>query len=189
MPTPLSLSIPFSLSLSLSLSLVYPCRLSSRCLSFHGFRLLARRRRASSSVSLLQHSALARSRSFLFTHIVVFLSSLFLFIHRSRFVSTRDSLPFNGTDGDSSVPDPVFAPDCYPPSRNGNYHGVLFPGSRAREIELPDNPLICPVITSHRLSSAIPCRRGGSRKSRSCRLESQNATPNKLRTRARMIGP
>lgn len=67
------------------------------------------------------------------------------------------SLPFSGTDGDSSLPDPVSALDCYPPSRNGNCPGVLFPGSRARETELPDNPLICPVITSHRRSSPISC--------------------------------
>lgn len=48
---------------------------------------------------------------------------------------------FSGTDGDSSLS------NCFPVSellfsRNGNY-------SRTRETELSDNPLICPVITSH----------------------------------------
>lgn len=67
-------------------------------------------------------------------------------------VSIRDSLLFSGTDGDSSLPDSVSAPKCYPPSRNGNCTGAC-------ETELPDNPLICSVITRHRRSSPISCRR------------------------------
>lgn len=177
----LSLSSPsLRVSPSLSLSFFHPRRLSSRCFPF---TLLF----PCSPVVVLRYSPstwCVRARMLrVFPSVHTHRRLPLLSFHSSQLASTRDSLPFNGTDEDSSsLPDPPSPLRIVTLRVEMETAPVSYSwGSCARETELPDNPLICPVITSHRRSSAdfVP----SSTANRTNRLESRNATPvNKPRT-------
>lgn len=141
--TPFTL-FPF-LALFLSFFLI-PLSSPSRLPSFYGFPLLARHHPPFLSFIRARHVA---SFLFRFTHPIVFFSPLSVF--HSRPVSTHDPLLFHGIDGDALLSNYTSPLRIVTLPAEMETASVSY--SRARGTELPDNPLICPVITSHRPSS------------------------------------
>lgn len=115
MPTPLSLSFP---------SYIFTPVVSIALLPFHDFSLPARHRCPFLSCIHTRHVATFFSRS----HTPL----SFLSFSISILDPSPPTIPFIGTDGDSSLSNCFPVPNCYSLGRNGNY-----PGSHTRETELP----------------------------------------------------
>lgn len=144
----LSLLSFFSLSLSLSLSLSVFYALS---VSIAFLPRLSFTRPSSSYASLFHHitNFLSLSYTPLYFSLPPFLYlnlcfSLPFSLSLSIYLHPR-SWPFNGTSRDSSLP----RSELLPSRLKWKLLRCPIPDCRPCETKLPDNPLICPVITSH----------------------------------------
>lgn len=93
---------------------------------FHHVTSLSRSfltRPSSFSVSLLHPRAMLLPFSPVHTQAIVFFVPFLYFI----LDPPPPTIPFSGTDGDSSLSNCFPVPNCYSLGRNGNYPGILFP--------------------------------------------------------------